>query len=111
MQFADFTAKTSDQALFALATTDEGLSHNEALIRQQKFGPNKLSASDTHWWDILLRQFKSPFLYLLIGASVLAFSLGESLDSLMILLFVGINAALGFYQEYKSEKTLLLLKQ
>lgn len=111
MQFAEYTAKTADQAIRALDTAREGLSGHEVLSRQQKFGPNKLSATDVHWWQILLRQFKSPFLYLLIGASVLAFFLGEKLDGLMIFLFVGINAALGFYQEYKSEKTLLLLKQ
>ncbi len=110
-QFADFTAKTAEQSLAALDTTEQGLSHQEALIRQQKFGPNKLSQRDLYWWEILLRQFKSPFLYLLIGASILALFLGEKLDGLMILLFVGINAVLGFYQEYKSEKTLLLLKQ
>jgi Mg2+-importing ATPase len=37
--------------------------------------------------------------------------LGEKIDALFITVFVFVNAGLGFFQEYKSEQTLRLLKQ
>ncbi len=67
--------------------------------------------SENHWTTILVRQLKSPFVYLLFGAAALSFVLGQILDGSLILLFVGLNTLLGFYQEYRSEQTLKLLKQ
>ncbi|MFA5075942.1 MAG: HAD-IC family P-type ATPase [Patescibacteria group bacterium] len=87
-----------------------GLTPIQAKEQLVKFGPNELGSRQVHWWSILLRQFKSPFIYLLLAAVVLTFALGEILDSSMILLFLLINAILGFCQEYRSEKTLKLLK-
>lgn len=88
----------------------KGLSNREVNLRLKKYGYNELSGNVINWWNILLRQFTSPFIYLLIGASILAFLFGEIFDGLMILLFLAINTALGFYQEFRSEKTLSLLK-
>lgn len=88
-----------------------GLSTSEAMSLQRQYGKNELASQTVRWWQILLRQFKSPFLYVLFGASGLALFLGETIDSLMILLFVLINTVLGFFQEYRSEQTLRLLKK
>lgn len=109
--FSSFTTKSVDEVISSLNTATTGLSQREAQSRAQSHGTNELSARQTHWYDILIRQFESPFLYMLFGAAMLSFFLGEKIDALMILLFVGINAVLGFYQEYRSEKTLRLLKQ
>ncbi|HRN71189.1 MAG TPA: HAD-IC family P-type ATPase, partial [Candidatus Woesebacteria bacterium] len=109
--FAPYTIKTAEEALADFNVTKAGLSIHEAAKRINLFGQNELSAKQLHWYNILLRQFQSPFLYLLIGAALLSFILGEKIDGFMILLFVSINAFLGFYQEYRSEKTLQLLKQ
>ena len=61
--------------------------------------------------DIAIRQFKSAFIYLLLIAAAIVFAIGEYLDAGIILGFVIINAALGFYQEYKSEQSLRALQQ
>ncbi len=90
---------------------EKGLSREEAASRLVKFGPNEVAGQEAAWWSILLRQFKSPFIYLLIFASILALALGEIIDALLIFLFLAINAGLGFYQEYRSEKTIELLKK
>lgn len=111
IHFSTYTTKNTEDILAEFRVTKSGLTSHEAEKRLALFGLNELSGKQTHWYDILLRQFRSPFLYLLIGASLLSFFLGEMIDGLMILLFVGINAVLGFYQEYHSEKTLQLLKQ
>lgn len=111
MSFSDYTIKPREEILQELAVSETGLSTREAAKRQKEYGLNEISGRQLHWWDVLLRQFKSSFLYLLLAAALFSFLLGETLDGLMILLFVGINAVLGFYQEYRSELTLKLLKQ
>ncbi len=63
------------------------------------------------WWQILLAQFKSPFIYLLFFAAAIAFYLGELIDGTFIIFFVFLSAALGFVQEYSSHKSIALLKK
>lgn len=111
MPFSQFTTLTIEKTLKQLKTSGKGLSSNEANDRIKQYGHNKITHEEISWWHILLRQFKSSFVYLLILAALIAFFLGEMLDAGMILLFVGINTVLGFYQEYKSEQTAKLLKR
>jgi len=112
MKFSDYTNKTLDSILEEFSTdTQKGLSFQKATIRRRRYGPNTLSSNRVTWFDILLRQFKSAFIYLLIAASAIAFLLGTPIDGLMIILFVVINTALGFYQEYKSERVLKYLNK
>lgn len=90
---------------------ENGLTTQEAEKRLQEFGSNLIQASAVSSWQILKRQVNSAFVYLLLGASLLSFGLKEPTNGLMILLFIIINAGLGFYQEYKSEHTVKLLKK
>lgn len=111
MNFSKYTTKTQDEIFEELNVSEKGLTASDAAQRLERYGLNVVEAASTHWWEILLRQFKSPFIFLLIAAALLTFFLRESIDGVMIILFVTINAALGFYQEYRSEQTLELLKQ
>ncbi len=61
--------------------------------------------------DVLLRQFKSPFFYLLFIAALIAFFIGEKTEGLVILIFVLINTLLGFFQEARAERAAALLKK
>lgn len=111
MYFSTHTTKSIDQIFNEFGTSEKGLSEETAAKKLKTSGHNELTARGTHWYDVLVRQFTSPFLYLLIGAATISFLLGHILDGSMILLFVAINALFGFYQEYKSEQTLKLLKR
>lgn len=91
--------------------TSQGLGTKEAAERLVKYGPNEIEAKETRWWQILFRQLKSPFIYILVVASLISFIFGEAVEAIMILVFVAINAALAFFQEYHSEKNLKLLKK
>ena len=86
-----------------------GLDVDEAVWRLKKYGLNKLVESGTGWMSILVRQLKSPFVYLLMVAAVVSWFLGEVVDVMMMVLFIVINTSLGFYQEYKSEQIVRLL--
>lgn len=89
----------------------KGLCQEEAAKRLKTYGQNELSNNRVHWWVIFLRQLKSPFIYLLAVAALLAFILGEGIDALMILIFIAINTILGFVQEFKSEQALKTLQK
>jgi Mg2+-importing ATPase len=109
--YEHFFSKTSEEVLKQLHSSLTGLASDETNKRLHETGLNTLKARQVSWLVILLRQFKSPFIYLLIGASLLACVLGEYIDGIMILFFVGINASLGFFQEYRSEQALKALTQ
>jgi P-type Mg2+ transporter len=112
MAFPEFTNLALPRIQSKLATSfDKGLTSDEANIRLAKNGPNALQDKSTPWWEILLRQFKLAFVYLLFAAAAVSFALGEMVDGIFILSFVVINAALGFYQEFKSEQTVRMLKR
>jgi Mg2+-importing ATPase len=111
MNFSSLTSQTADQALEKLDSAISGLSETEAARRLIRCGRNELAGREMAWHKILLRQFRSPFLYLLLPAALIAFLLSEFVDAAMIAAFVLINAGLGFVQEFHSERSVALLRQ
>lgn len=112
MNIYDSTTLSPEETLSRLGVSrDTGLSSEEREKRLFKYGANEVPVKNGGWFSILLRQFRSPFTYLLFGAAILTAFFGEPFECAMILLFIAINTGLGFYQEFKSEKTLALLKQ
>lgn len=104
--------QTEQELLQEFATSKEqGLSDQEVALRQKKYGLNTIVAQETKWWQILIRQFESPFMYMLMGAALLSFFLQDPWNTVLILLFVVLSATLGFYQEFYAEKTISLLKK
>src|SRR4030043_72825 len=99
MKFSEFTIKNTEKILRELKTSSDGLTNEEAKNRLTIFGFNEIKTKEIGLFDIFLRQFKSPFFYLLFIAAIVAFFIKEVTDSLIILLFVFINVGLGFIQE------------
>ena len=107
-----FTFLTPQQAASELKTDlNLGLGTEEVHKRFQQYGRNAIEDNKIEWWHVLVRQFKSSFVYLLIAAAALSYVLGEKLDSIIIFIFVLLDALLGFYQEYRSEKAVELLRR
>lgn len=89
-----------------------GLSHNEAAKRLEQYGPNILPQQKAEpWWQKLLHEFADIMVLILIAAALIAFFLGEKVDGSIILGIVILNACIGFFQEWKSEKTLEALQK
>ncbi len=89
-----------------------GLDDGEARARLRRHGPNRLlERPPTPIWRLLLRQFKGFLILVLVGAAALAWFIGELQDAAVILAVVAINALLGFYQEFRAERSLALLKK
>lgn len=97
----------------ALGISDtQGLSSGDARKQLSVHGRNKLDEqSVTHWSVMLLRQFKSSLIFILVIASVLSFFIGDELDALAIVAVIFLNALLGFVQEWKAESALQDLKK
>lgn len=86
---------------------DIGLSENEVKLRLLSFGTNTLDIKKKKTrWHLFLKQLKSPVIYVLIVATVIAFILGEHLDACAILAIVILNTIVGFIQEAKAEASL-----
>ena len=90
----------------------KGLSEKEAFEKLQRNGKNEISTSDQKSIvKKIIEQVSDLMVIILIGASILSFFLGEVVDASIILCIVFINAAIGFFQEWKSEKTIEALKK
>ena len=102
-----------DEVLQQLNTdAANGLSEAEAARRLEQYGPNALVERGLKSpWKILLEQLTNVMTVILIVAAVISLFLGDNIDASVILAIVVLNAALGFYQEYKAEQSMAALKQ
>ena len=90
----------------------QGLSTADVEQRLTVHGPNRLAEKPPRSpWLLLLEQFKSVLILILIGAALLAGAIGDIKDAIVILVVVLFNSALGFYQEYRAERSLAALKK
>ncbi|HLT84839.1 MAG TPA: HAD-IC family P-type ATPase, partial [Phototrophicaceae bacterium] len=101
-------ARAVEDVLAALGTEPRtGLTAAEAAARLEQHGPNKLPEGERESaLGRLLRQFRDPMIYVLLGAAVLTAVLGEWVDTVVILAVVLINATIGFVQEGRAEDAL-----
>jgi magnesium-transporting ATPase (P-type) len=90
----------------------QGLSEEEAKKRFIQMGPNSLPEPQLRSiFSILLHQFLSPLIYLLLLAAGIAFFIGEARDALVILVVVFLNAIIGSFQEGRAEHSLAALRK
>jgi len=90
-----------------------GLSQKQAEEKLKQFGFNQLPAKrPIGSLEILLDQFKSPLIYILLLAMVITGGfLRDAKDTIIIGLAVGVNTLLGFIQERKANRSLEALSQ
>ena len=113
MNSRDWHTQTSDELETILQSNlDRGLTEWEAQQRLAKHGPNELpEAPPVSALTLLLRQFTSVIIWVLIGAAVISGLLQEWVDAAAILAIVLLNAVLGFVQEYRAEQSIAALKK
>jgi P-type Ca2+ transporter type 2C len=101
-----------DRIFGDLNTSERGLADTEVRERLQKFGPNKLAEEEKiSRLKILLNQFKSPLIYILLIAAVVTAFLQEYKDTGVIMAILLLNAVVGYIQEYKAERNVRALKK
>lgn len=107
-----------DEIFTSLKTSKNGLKDTEVNARLERYGYNKLkSKKNKNAFVIFLEQFKSFLVILLLVAVAISIILGiysdseHFVDAAVIGAILVVNAILGFYQEFKAEKTLEALKR
>jgi len=90
---------------------ETGLTANEVIERQKKYGLNKLDEKKpTPLVILFLSQFADILIGLLLIAAVAAYAIGDVIDAGVIVLAVLLNVIMGFIQEYRSRKAMESLK-
>jgi len=109
MNWHSFSIK---EAFQKLKTSEEGLSLAEVEKRLEEFGENKLpEEKPLSSFRMLLEQFKSPLIYILVIAGIATLVFKEFTDAIVIFGAVSLNTIVGFVQENKASKTLTELKK
>ncbi len=91
---------------------ETGLTDAEAQKRLAQYGHNELIEKGIKSpWRILLEQLMEPMVLILLVAAIISVILGEYVDSVVILLIVVLNAAIGVSQEYRAEQAIAALKK
>ncbi len=100
-------ASSEQDVISELQTNLSGLNDGEAAARLQRFGANTLlrKVSDSPWL-IFWRQINNPIGWLLIASGTLAIGLQKITDALVVFGAVGVNAIIGFMQEYRAGKAI-----
>ena len=105
-------SKTPDAVMTELQVTSNGLTTQQAKERLVTYGPNELKKEKgTSPLKILVGQFTDILMIILLIATGLSIAVGEYTDAVIILIIVFASAALGFSQEYRSEKAVEALKK
>src|SRR5579872_501673 len=93
-----------DQHLVAerLQSSEEGLSSLEAAKRLAETGPNALRSNRARPLSVLVSQFRSPLLMLLLVTAVVSLFVGDRTDAVIILVIMSISVLLGFVNEYRA---------
>jgi Ca2+-transporting ATPase len=105
-------SQSAEDVLTQFGSSATGLSAREAAQRLAADGPNELKEGKRiSLLQIFIGQFKSLLIWILISAGVISGVLGEMVDAIAILAIVALNAVIGFYQEFKAEKSIAALKK
>ena len=107
----EFYNLSVDECLKNLNSRKSGLRNEEVEERASKYGLNEIKGKKVSVFSILLRQFTDIVIYILLIASLISFLIGEILDGFAILSILVVNGALGFFQEFKAEKSIELLRE
>ncbi|MFH0824994.1 MAG: cation-translocating P-type ATPase [Pseudomonadota bacterium] len=106
-------SQTAEKTASKLAARlDTGLSQDAAEERLAEIGPNELrEAPRPPFWRLVLEQFESFVVMMLVVAGVVSALLGDYVEAAAIIAIVALNAVIGVIQESKAEEALAALRK
>jgi Mg2+-importing ATPase len=106
-----YWSQSSEALLAATSSRATGLSRGEAEQRLRRYGPNALKAREQHTaLRLLLTQFRSPLVLILIFAAAISAAVQEWVDAAIVIAVVIGSALLGFIQEYSASRAVERLR-
>jgi magnesium-transporting ATPase (P-type) len=100
----------AERVAASLATGPLGIGREEARARLAREGPNQLAETPpTSPLVVLLHQFASPLIYILVVAMVVTLALEEYIDAGVIAAVLLLNAIIGYTQERRAEESVRAL--
>jgi calcium-translocating P-type ATPase len=103
-------ALPADDVIRRLETSETGLTREDVAARLARHGPNVIEESrPPSDLAILIHQFRSPLIYILLLAAAVTIVLGEYIDAGVIAAVLALNALIGFIQERQAERSVRAL--
>ncbi len=104
---------TREQTLATLQSdVVSGLASSEARRRNRDFGLNVYQTQkQKSAWKMILEQFQSPVVYLLISGAVVSLYFKSYIEALAILVVILVNACIGFIMEWQARNSMKALKE
>ncbi|THU82747.1 sodium transport ATPase [Dendrothele bispora CBS 962.96] len=85
----------------------DGLSEDDAKARLEEYGENLLSdKGGVSAVSVLIRQMANALTLVLVAAMALSFGVQDWIEGAVITAVIILNISVGFFQEYKAEKTM-----
>ena len=107
----DVSTAEAKQAEPSVSDEGAGLSEAEATRRLAQYGENALAEHHVNALERLARFFWGPIPWMIEAAAVLSGAVGHWADLAIILAMLFVNAGVGFWQEFKADNAIALLKQ
>ncbi|MFW6313243.1 MAG: cation-transporting P-type ATPase, partial [Spirochaetota bacterium] len=102
----------TDTVVRRLESSRDGLSEQAAFDRCKQYGHNVLEEQEgVSALALILKQLRSPLIYLLAGAAVVSVIPGHYADAAVIGAIIILNTLLGFVQEFRAEQALESLRK
>lgn len=103
---------SGEEALARLEAGEYGLTEEQVLDRRARYGANELPAArGVSVLRVLIQQFASPLIYILLVAALVTALLQEYIDTAIIGVVVVFNALIGTVQEYRAERSMEALRR
>ncbi|KAK4193411.1 hypothetical protein QBC35DRAFT_527458 [Podospora australis] len=105
---SEYSYLTAAEVAVRLKTSiTHGLTPTEALSRLHDYGPNEIPHEEPEpVWLRFVKQFQEPLILLLLGTAGMSILVGNMDDAVSITVAVIIVVAVGFIQEFRSEKSI-----
>jgi Ca2+-transporting ATPase len=104
--------RSVDDTLAELRTQTEGLTSDEAQRRLEQHGPNLLQSQQSESaWHVLLRQFKSVVVIVMVAAFLLAAVTQHWPETIALAAVIIFNTAIGFFTEWRAQRSMEALRE